>query len=39
MNAQKIIPLENKYSYKIINRDEEIYFKDVNNILDKYVGT
>ena len=39
MNAQKIIPLENKYSYKIINRNEEIYFKDVNNILDKYVGT
>ncbi|OOG63038.1 DUF6705 family protein [Flavobacterium sp. A45] len=39
MNAQKIIPLENKYGYKIINRDEEIYFKDVNNILEKYVGT
>jgi hypothetical protein len=39
MNAQKIIPLENKYGYKIINRNEEIYFKDVNNILGEFVGT
>ncbi|WP_124019375.1 DUF6705 family protein [Flavobacterium sp. A45] len=39
MNAQKIVPLENKYGYKIINRNEEIYFKDVNNILGKFVGT
>ena len=39
MNAQKIVPLENKKGYKIINRNEEIYFKDVNNVLVKYVGT
>jgi hypothetical protein len=39
MNAQKIVPLENKYNYKFINRNEEVYFKDVNNILEKYLGT
>lgn len=39
MNAQKIVPLEKKYGYKIINRNEEIYFKDINNILGKFVGT
>ena len=38
MNAQKIVPLENKYNYKFINRNEEVYFKDVNNILEKYLG-
>ncbi|WP_269223889.1 MULTISPECIES: DUF6705 family protein [Flavobacterium] len=39
INAQKIVPLENEDDYKIINRNEQIYFKDVNNVLGKFVGT
>jgi len=39
MNAQKIVPLENKYGYNMIDRNEEIYFKDSNNILERFVGT
>lgn len=38
VNAQKIVPLENKYDYKSINPKEEVYFKDINNILGKFVG-
>ena len=39
VNAQKIVPLEKKHDYNFINRNEKIYFKDVNNILGKYLGT
>ena len=37
--AQKIVLLENEYDYKITNRNEDVYFKDVNNVLGKFVGT
>ena len=41
-NAQQaIIPVENKRNYNgaLIDTSEGIYFKDVNNVLDKFVGT
>ncbi|MGH1384319.1 DUF6705 family protein [Kordia sp.] len=40
MSAQNevIVPLEEQYS-NIYTDDQVIYFKDVNNTLDKYVGT
>jgi hypothetical protein len=41
-NAQQaIIPIENERNYNgaLIDTSEGIYFKDVNNVLDKFVGT
>lgn len=39
MKAQKIEPLEKKYNYIRTNLNESIYFKDINNVLGKFVGT
>jgi hypothetical protein len=39
MSAQKTEPIEKIYNYVRTNRNESIYFKDVNNVLGKFLGT